>query len=183
MADVSVTPLLQELGSGEPAWGPLRYLSWQEPLPHSWGSDQRPSTLVVPGWSLPAKRGLGRRAPCPQAASPPLRQALGRVLGEGARGGSLESSAAAPGAGSLQWKHVLSLKRRHELTDVSIFHVFLPAVVLVLPTPAVLPSTSSTFLGCLLSPSLVFLNSVRDLKRLIWAFSKVVGLVNMAYTL
>lgn len=54
-----------------------------------------PAPSVVPRWSVPAKRGLGRRAPCAQAASPPLRQALGLVLGEGAGGGSLESSAAA----------------------------------------------------------------------------------------
>ena len=68
-----------------------------------------PAPSVVPRWSVPAKRGLGRRVPCTQAASPPLRQALGLLLGEGAGGGSLESSAAAPGAGSLQWTCVLSL--------------------------------------------------------------------------
>ena len=85
-----------------------------------------PAPSVVPRWSLPAKRRLGRRD-----ASPPLRQALGPLLGEGAGGGSLESSAAAPGAGSLQWKHVLSLKRHYELTEVRIFDMFLPVVVLV----------------------------------------------------
>ena len=42
-----------------------------------------PAPSVVPRWSVPAKRGLGRRAPCAQAASPPLRQALGLLLGEG----------------------------------------------------------------------------------------------------
>lgn len=95
--------------------------------PTAGGVTSSPAPSVVPRWSLPAKRGLGRRAP-----SPPLRQALGPLLGEGAGGGSLESSAATPGAGSLQWKHVLSLKKHYELTEISIFDVFLPVVVLVL---------------------------------------------------